>query len=293
MGKITNIYNLPDAMVRALESDYQYKDKRYSVTTLLSPIRETMLKRRYHNEIETDASDLIWALWGTGIHKALEVNAKDGELLEQGLGADIIHGYRLTGYADMIDLNRKMVVDYKSTSVWQYINGDFEKYKLQLQMYAYLYYKMTGLFIDKGQIVMFMRDFSKMRSKYEKGGYPERPVMSIDFDLGTPEEIEKYIVERMELMIKYEQVMDDQLPLCTEKERFNSGDKYAIMKKGNKRAVKLHDTLSSANAHLEYLQSTGDGIYSIDIRKGTDTKCLEYCSVNIYCDYYKQNYENN
>ena len=97
----------------------------------------------------------------------------------------------------------------------------------------------------------------------------------------------------MELMIKYEQVMDDQLPLCTEKERFNSGDKYAIMKKGNKRAVKLHDTLSSANAHLEYLQSTGDGIYSIDIRKGTDTKCLEYCSVNIYCDYYKQNYENN
>ena len=280
-------------MVRALESDYQYKDKRYSVTTLLSPIRETMLKRRYHDEIKTDASDLIWALWGTGIHKALEVNAKDGELLEQGLGADIIHGYRLTGYADMIDLNRKMVVDYKSTSVWQYINGDFEKYKLQLQMYAYLYYKMTGLFIDKGQIVMFMRDFSKMRSKHEKGGYPERPVMSIDFDLGTPDEIEQYIIERMELLIKYEQVMDNQLPLCTEKERFNSGDKYAIMKKGNKRAVKLHDTMASANGHLEYLQSTGDGIYSIDIRKGTDTKCLEYCSVNIYCDYYKQNYENN
>jgi hypothetical protein len=293
MSKITNIYNLPDAMVRALESDYEYKDKRYSVTTVLAPLRETLLKRRYHDKIETDASDLIWALWGTGIHKALEVSAKNGELLEQGLGADIINGYRLTGYADMIDLNRNMVVDYKSSSVWQYINGDFDKYKQQLQMYSYLYYKMTGVFLDKGQIVMFMRDFSKMRAKNEKGNYPERPVMTINFDLGSPEEIEAYIVERFELLIKYENAMDHELPLCTPKERFNSGDKYAIMQKGKKRAVKLHDTLDLANAHLEYLQKTGEDVYSIEVRKGTDTKCLEYCSVNMFCDYYKENYENN
>jgi hypothetical protein len=292
MGKITNKFNLPEAMIRALQSDYEYKEKRYSVTTLLAPIRETMLKRRYHDSIETDASELIWALWGTGIHKALEVSPKDGELLEQGLGAEIINGYKLTGYADMIDLNRKMVIDYKSTSVWQYVNGDFSKYKLQLQMYAYLYFKMTGLFIDKGQVVMFMRDFSKMKSKHESGNYPERPVMTLDFDLGTPDEIEKWIVERMTTLISYEHEPDFALPLCTLDERFNNGDQYAVMKKGNKRAVKLHQNMESANAHLEYLQSTGDAIYSIEVRKGIDTKCLEYCSVNMHCDYYKKNYEN-
>ena len=292
--KITNKYNLPNAMVRALESDYEYKDKRYSVTTLLSPVRETLLKRRYHEETEADASDMIWALWGTGIHKALEVQAEDGELLEQGLGADIVHGYRVTGYADLIDLNNNKIVDYKSTSVWQYVKGDHTKYRQQLQMYAYLYYKMTDRWIPNGEIVMFMRDFSKMRAKGEGDSYPDRPVMVIPFDLGQPEEIEEFIINRLETLIEYESEPDFVLPLCTAEERWNSGDQYAIMKKGNKRSLKNHSDLDEANEHLYNLQQKDpDSTYSIEVRKGTDTKCLEYCSVNKYCDYYKKTYEDN
>lgn len=289
--KITNKYNLPKAMVRALESDYEYKDKRYSVTTLLSPIRETLLKRRYHLETEADASDLIWALWGTGIHKALEVEAQEGELLEQGLGADIIDDYRVTGYADLIDLNANKIVDYKSTSVWQYVKGEHIKYRLQLQMYAYLYYKMTGTWIPNGEIVMFMRDYSKMRGKSEGANYPDRPVMTIPFDLGNPKEIEEFIVNRLQTLINNEQTEDSLLPLCTAEERWNNGDKYAVMKKGNKRAVKIHDNLEDAEIHINALNLKEDKeLFYIENRKGIDTKCLDYCSVNTFCDYYKKTY---
>jgi len=290
--KITNKFNLPDAMVRALQSDYEYKDKRYSVTTLLSPIRETHLKRRYHEELEVDASDMIWALWGTGIHKALEVKAQDGELLEQGLGYQVYRDYTLSGYADLIDLNNKKVVDYKSTSVWQYIKGDHENYKLQLQMYAYLYYKMKGVWCDTGEIVMFMRDFSKMKAKTD-ADYPDRPVMTLTFDLETPEVVETWIYDRMALLIKYESIKDNELPLCTPEERFNKGDEYAIMKKGNKRAIKLHKDLAEAEQHLVNLQNKDEkSEFYIEVREGVDMKCHEYCSVNKYCDYYKTKYQN-
>lgn len=289
--KITNKYNLPEAMVRALQSDYEYKDKRYSVTTLLNPIRETHLKRRYHEELEVDASDMIWALWGTGIHKALEGTAVDGELLEQGLGYNVYKDYKLTGYADLIDVKNKKVVDYKSTSVWQYIKGDHTNYKLQLQMYAYLYYKMTGLWCDTGEIVMFMRDFSKMRAKVEND-YPERPVATLTFDLETPDVIETWVYDRMALLAKYEAAKDNELPLCTPEERYNDGDTYAIMKKGKKRAIKLHKDLEEAETHLFNLSEYDpSGTYYIEERQGTDLKCLEYCNVNKYCDYYKTKYQ--
>jgi hypothetical protein len=148
---------------------------------------------------------------------------------------------------------------------------------------------MTGTWIDKGEIVMFMRDFSKIKSKTQSD-YPDRPVVTVSFTLDTPEEAEAFIIDRLSLFIKYEAIKDDQLPLCTQEERFNNGDKYAVMKKGNKRAVKIHDEYVIAEIHAGALNEKEEKeIYYIEERKGTDMKCLEYCSVNKYCDYYKEN----
>lgn len=284
--KITNHYNLPNAIVRSLESNYEYKDKRYSVTSLLNPVRETLLKRRYHDEIETDAVDMIWALWGTGIHKMLENQNEDGELSEQQLEHQFSNGYTLSGYADFIDLNNNEILDYKSTSVYQFNNQDsHEKWKKQLQMYMYLYYKMSGVHIPTGKIWLFMRDWSK--GKLLQGyDYPKHPVMSLTFDLGKPNDIEEWIHENLDLLIKNETVHDDDLPLCSMKERWNNGDQYAVMKQGNKRAVKLHKDLEEAEAHVANLGFD----YYVEIRKGVDRKCLDYCSANVFCNYYKTNY---
>jgi len=202
--KITNKYNLPQAIVASLQSDYEYTDKRYSVTSLLSPIRETLLKRKYNNEVETDAVDMIWALWGNGIHKILEQETQDGELSEQQLHHTFDNGYTLSGYADFIDLNNQLVIDYKSTSIYQYNNEDSrERWKKQLQMYAYLYYKMTGTWLPKGQIWLFMKDWTKSKAQYQTE-YPDHPVANVDFDLGTPQEVEEFVVERLSKLIQSE-----------------------------------------------------------------------------------------
>lgn len=287
--KITNYYNLPEAIVKSLESNYKYTDKRYSVTSLLSPVRETLLKRRYHDQTEADAVDMIWALWGTGIHKILEQETGLGQFSEVQLEHKFDNNYTLSGYADFIDLNKRIVIDYKSTSVYQYGNSDsHDKWKKQLQMYAYLYYKMNREWIDKGQIWLFMRDWTKSKAQYQSD-YPDHPVASVEFDLGTPDVIEKFILENLEKLIEFEQEPDFVLPLCTKEERWNNGDTWAVIEKGKKRARKVFDSQIDANYMATRLVAEGVDV-TIEERKGIDKKCIDYCSVNSYCDYFNKTY---
>ena len=292
--KITNKLNLPKPFVSMVESDYQYKDKQYSVTSLLSDsLRETMLKRRYHNEIEQDVSDMIWMIVGNGIHYVLEqAEEEETEFKEEYLKVEIIKDYFLSGKADLYNAELKKITDYKTCSVWKIVYGDYEDWKKQALIYCWIF-RVLGFEADKGEIVAIMKDHSKSKAKFDNS-YPQFPVQTITFNFTKENfiEIEKFLVNRFNEIKELEKVSDKELPMCTLKDRFNSGDKYAVKKKANKTATKLHDTLEEAENHLKNLEVNYAGIYEIEVRKGEDKKCLEYCSVNEFCDYYKKNYKN-
>lgn len=288
--KITNKLGLPDMLQRAVEKEYTYRDKRYSITSLLDPDRVLMLKRRYNDIIEQDVSECIWMLFGTVTHYALEtgIDLKENEYVEHHLEYTFENGYTLSGIIDHV---YDFIDDYKTTSVWSVIyKSDFEKWKKQLQMGAYLFYKETGIWKDKGRIVAILKDFNK-KDALTKDNYPKLPVEVIEFDLGTPEDIEHWILNRFERIIELEKLTDNNLPLCSMEERFNKGDKYAVKKKANKTATKIHDTKEEAEKHLENLEASYPGIYEIEVRKGEDSRCLNYCSCCKQCPYYLMNYD--
>lgn len=287
--KITNKLGLPDMLQRAVENEYQYKDKRYSITSLLDPDRVIMLKRRYNDIIEQDVSECIWMLFGTVTHYALEtgIELKENEYVEEHLEHTFDSGYTLSGIIDHV---YDYVDDYKTTSVWTVIYGsNNEHWKKQLQMGAYLHYKEHGNWINKGRIIAILKDWNKNDAKY-KSDYPDLPIKVIEFDLGTPEEIEEWIIDRFKQIEQLENMYDEELPMCTDEERFNKGTKYAIKKKGNKTAMKVHDTLDGAREHLINLERQYPGVYEIEERPGEDTKCLNYCSCCKMCPYYKEKY---
>lgn len=288
--KITNKLGLPDMLQRAVEREYTYKDKRYSITSLLDPERVMMLKRRYNDVIEQDVSECIYMLFGTVTHYALEtgIEIKENEFVEEHLEYTFENGYTLSGIVDHI---YDCIDDYKTTSVWSVIfKSNYEHWKLQLQMGAYLWFKKSGNWINKGRIIAILKDWNKNDAKI-KGDYPNLPVAVIEFDLGTPEEIEKWILDRFERIIELEKMQDNELPMCTLEERYNKGDKYAVKKKANKTATKVHDTLESAREHLINLEAKYPGVYEIETRKGEDTKCLNYCSCCKQCEHYLMNYD--
>ena len=287
--KINNKLNLPQPFVDAVTREYEYKDKQYSVTTILKDIREILLTRRHHNEIEQDVADMIWLILGTATHSVLE-NSKeaDAEFKEEHFVEEVQNGYKLSGQADLYNIETKTVTDYKTCSVWKVIYNDWEDYRKQLLMYAWAFKKM-GFEVDKGEIIAIIKDHSKTKAKVDSN-YPQYPVHKkvFEFTENDYEEIKEFIKNKFNEIEQFENTPDNELPLCSEEARWNDGDKYAVKKKGNKRALRVYDTLEDAEEHLKQDESL-----ELEIRKGEDKKCLEYCSCCEFCNYWKEHYGGN
>ena len=284
--KIINKLGLPQPFVSAVTKEYTYKEKQYSVTSMLKDVREILLTRRHNDEIEQDVADMIWLIFGTAVHKVLEDSEEENsEFKEEHFVEEVINGYKLSGQADLYNAEQKMETDYKTCSCWKVIYNDWEDYRKQLLMYAWAFRKM-GFETNKGQIVAVIKDHSKTKAKVDSS-YPQYPVYKKIFEFTEEdfEKIEEFIKTKFEEISKYENVLDDELPICSEEARWNDGDKYAVKKKGNKRALRVYDTLKEAKIHIKQ-----DSSLELEVRKGEDKKCLEYCSCCEFCNYYKENY---
>lgn len=279
---ITNKLNLPEALVKAAADNHEIEDKCYSVTTILSSVRQILLTRRHYDEIEQDVSDMIPAIFGTAVHKLLELNDETGNA-ELKLKSEVIDGYYLTGITDLYNENTFTIEDYKTSSVNKVLKQDFDDWYKQGCMYAWLLNK-KGLYTGRIRFHNLMKDYSRFQAMYSQT-YPQTPVYTYEKEIGSQDltKINDFIVEKFKAIIKAEKLKDDDLPMCSMEERWNDGDKYAVKKIGNKRAIKVCDSMEEAQSLLQ------PG-YEIEERPGEDKKCLHYCPCNKFCKYYAKNY---
>ena len=280
---ITNKLGLPKPLVDMAQSDYKLKPNEYRVTSLLKGIRETILERRHHSEIEQDVSDMIWLLFGTAVHSVLENHQEGENEIKEARLKIPIGDYTLSGQFDLYNAETKTITDYKTCSIWKVIYGEYEDWRKQLLIYSYML-QSIGFPVEKAEIIALMKDHSKSQAKI-KADYPKQPVRKITFTFTEKDfaEIESWLHQRFEEIAKAEKLPDDELPLCTPEERFNSGDKFAVMKKGRKTALRVLDSYEKAEEWMEY----NGGDY-IEVRKGEDRKCQDYCSACEFCNYYKE-----
>lgn len=284
--KITNKFDLPESFVKMAQSDYSYKDKRYSVTTIIQPIRQIILRRRHDAEIEEDVSNMIWLLFGTAAHSILEhAGTADDELSENKLEVKI-GDYTLSGIFDLYSAGQKKVTDYKTCSVYKVLKHDYTDWEHQLKIYCYMLNEI-GFECNSGEIVAIMKDWTPGKAKFDPE-YPKYAVQTVKFRFTKKdmEDIEKWLKLRFDEISKAEKLKDENLPMCSLEERFNTGDKYAVMKKGRKRAVKVFDDKDLAT---QYMKDVGADY--IEERHGEDKRCADYCSVNGFCSYWREKNE--
>jgi hypothetical protein len=263
--------------------DYEYETNEYRVTSLLKGLRETILERRHEEEIECDVSDMIWMLFGTAVHSVLERQQEGSQEIKESRVKIFIGNYILSGQFDLYNGITNTITDYKTASVWKIIYASYDDWKRQLLIYAHMM-QSIGFPVEKGEIVALLKDHSKRDAKVKKD-YPSLPVHKVVFSFTEKDfaEIEEWLHKRFEEIAELEQLQDDLLPVCTPEERFNSGDKYAVMKKGRKTALRVLDNEEEATRWMG--ENKGD---SIEIRLGEDKKCTDYCTVNQFCNYYQQ-----
>lgn len=271
---------IPDIVKQAILHDGYKKKPGYSATTLISPPQIKALLDRYGPDEKT-IHDMLYSKLGTAMHEYLENFIKEakpevlatcinGVWTEEVLSKEV-DGIMVNGTRDLrID---DVQYDYKVTSVWKYILGDFEEFDAQANIYQYL-----GNDITESYNILFFRDWSAGNAK-KGNGYPKHNIVTRKNKLWSRDRQEQYIKERIALHESAKDLPDNKLPHCTEKDRWAKPTKYAVMKAGRKSAVRVLDDLQAA----ESLATTTKGNCHVEIRPGKNTRCDDYCPVASKC----------
>ena len=274
---LSNKYNLPTALVSAIENDpYDPGNSDISTTSLVSPPRIFQLKKRHGNQVHEDVSDCIYRLLGQNTHHILE-RIKDHDCIKERRFYADINDWRVGGQIDLFEHKTATLSDWKVTSVYSVLNGLKPEHEQQLNINAFLM-RQNGLEVKKAQIVNLLRDWSKYKAK--EHGYPKCQVMVQNVPLwSNPAE---WIEARVKLHQEQESVSDDALLPCTPSEKWETETKWAVMKKGQKKALRLLGTLEEAE---DWMDKNNKGNY-IEERPGEAKRCSSYCDINAYCSSY-------
>jgi len=276
--KFTNKLGLPQAIVNAVCNDpYNCGDSDITVTGLIAPPRQKALISLHGDEIVEDASDRIFCLYGSLIHELLE-RAGGTDLKEMRLFTER-NGWKISGAFDSMTIESGVLRDYKFTTLYSVRDGYKDEWEQQLNLLALLC-RENWLAVKKIQIVALLRDWSQGDAK-RNPDHPQTPVVVVDIPLWDEAKAEAYLFERVKL---HQEARAGELPLCSDLERWKAGDKWALMKKGGKKAKKLYMSEAEAGSACA---DAGAGHY-VEPRKGEAKRCAGYCSVAQFCSQWQE-----
>jgi hypothetical protein len=265
---LTNVYNLPESIVRAVTNDpYTRGNSDISVTQLITPPYQRRLKEVV--EPIEDVSDRLYSLYGQMGHTLLErAGIDEGLHVEERLYKDV-NGWKVSGQFDLYD--NETLYDYKFTSTWS-VRGDVKSEWIKQLNLLRVLAEANGMTVNKLRIIAMLRDFSKAQAKRDQG-YPKHPIVAVDIPVWDLSEAEAYMEER----VKAHQ--EESPPSCSDEDRWMTQHCWALMKEGRKSAVKLYYSEEEAEAAC---QEAGKK-HSVVHRPGEPKRCLEYCNVAHEC----------
>lgn len=289
--KFTNMFNLPEPLFKAVCNDPYNAKSDFTVTGLLKPARQSALEYKHKDELSEDAADRIWALMGQIGHLVLErAGMKSGEYVEKRhtiLRTIAGETYSVSGQVDLWESQRghnsgelalfSTLMDYKFTSIWAVKDGLKPEWEQQCNLNALLC-RENKIRVDRAEIVAIFRDWSVGEARRSKD-YPKEQVRVLEVPLWTPDRQENFLLERMASHLAARQGDI----YCSPIERWARPEKWAVMKPGRDRALKLYDSKSEAAARA----NDGTGSY-VEHRPAVQTRCLDYCSVSKWCEQFKQ-----
>lgn len=280
---ITNKHGFPQEVYDALcknrysgDSDEVKAD--YSATTIIAPVQQTVLKKRYPDANTEDAVDRVWSLFGQLAHSLLEEHGSDDALCEKRFFTTIL-GLTVSGQVDVY--KDKTITDYKTTAAYKIKKKSFVEWEQQLNIYAYLA-RLHGLAVNHLRIIAIIRDWSEADS-YQQD-YPKAPIVEIPLTLWTTQEQKAFIETRLQILASNELLSDSQLQPCTKQERWMDDSKWAVLKKDGKRAIRVFDTKEEAYEYIILLDvSKRSSSEYVSERPAEPRRCLKYCSVSSVC----------
>jgi len=292
--KLTNKFNLPETFVNCIKRpQYSKGNSEISVTEILSPPQLVLLRRQHQEDIEQDAADMVWSLFGSAVHNILEHGKDDNHIVEQRLFTTF-EGWSISGAIDLQKIidGKILIADYKVTSAWA-VQQEKQEWINQLNLYAWLVERTQateiGARTSEGlvsglQIIGIVRDWSR-REAALKDTYPQAPIVTLDIPLWSYEDREAFVKQRLTLHneANFAAVSGD-MPECTSEEMWEKKTTYAVMKEGGKRAKKVFEIKEEAAAFAGQQKES----HYIETREGGRTRCESFCQAAPFCGQYQK-----
>ena len=282
--RFTNEKNLPEAVVKAVVNQpYSKGAADASATELMDSPRIRALKIKHKSELTADINDFCFSLMGTAFHKLLEEYSEPGVINEERLFMDV-GGITISGAMDLQKVSKDgsvKIMDYKVTSSYK-VKGEHEDWTKQLNIYAALVRELKGVKISGLEIIAFIRDWKKGDAQ-RNPDYPQSTIVTIPIEVWPHEKAMAYIYDRVNAHLDAREAMalDEPLPLCTDEERWSSGDSYGIRKIGGSRVTKF-TTEAEAKAAAKEKKD-----YEVLKVPSAARRCDGgYCDVSRWCDQY-------
>jgi hypothetical protein len=284
--KLTNKHHLPQTFVNVItRPTYSKGSSEISVTEILSPPQLILLRRRHADEIEVDAADQVWSLFGSAVHNILQHGKDDHHIVEERLFTTF-ESWRISGAIDLQEIQADgsiIISDYKVTSAWA-VQQEKTEWVDQLNLYAWLVERVKGLPVSGLQIIGIVRDWSR-REAALKDSYPQAPIVTLDIPLWDSETRERFVKDRLTLHNEANfAAVSGQMPECTADEMWEKPTTYAIMKDGGVRAKKVCATQDEAQSLIK----TKYPGHTIEVREGSRTRCESFCQAAPFCEQYQR-----
>lgn len=272
--------------------DHDHRPKTISASTLIKPLKKTILAKRVAKELKSvDVADMMASGLGSAIHDAIEAvwlnkEKREASLRKLGIPEEVIAsilinptdeelyegcipvyfeirnerqlaGWNITGKFDAVADGR--VHDFKSTGTYSYTKGTKDTdYLLQLSIYKWL---NPVIVIDPtGQINFAFTDWQSFMANRDPA-YPEKRMISKEFMLLDAEGVERFIKEKLALLEKYMDAPEEEIPECSAEDLWMDPPKFKYYSDPSKiasggRATKNFDDPDEAQ---RYLMEKGKG----------------------------------
>ena len=279
---ITNKHGVPEPLVTLASKEYYSKGaSQYSVTEIMSPPKIKRLREQYNDQVTQDVSDMLWNLLGSALHVVMERGDTDGWTKEERLFKDM-DGVTVSGAIDLQQETPEgvVIIDYKFTSAWAVMQEKME-WQQQLNVYKWLVETVKRKKVVGLKICALVRDFNRHETKE---GYPKASIEMVDIPMWDSVTTEAYVRERLNLHrdAKVSADFGEELPDCSDSDRWQSETVYAVKREGRKTAIRLFKSIDEANE----LAVKEKGY--VETRLGEPKRCTgNYCGVAEWCEQHK------
>ena len=315
MQMYSGVSDVPLALAVFLAYDtYDHNDDPWTIstTTLMKPLKQIILSSRIQGGAGlVPIHDMMKSSIGSAVHDAIE-HAWASPKLPETLGLlgyppkiakrvkfnpskeylaenpDTIPVYMeqrmtkkvgkwtVTGKYDFI--GDGMVQDFKTTSTFTYTNQtNGTKYTQQGSIYRWL--DPEKITKDVMQIHYIFTDWKASRARSDQN-YPQKSSHTQTFNLMTIAETDRYVRHKLELIEKYWDAAEEDIPDCTDEDLWRSDPVFKYYKNplATGRSTKNFDS-----AHDAYMRLAQDGHVGKVVEVPGQVMACKYCSAFPLC----------